>query len=166
MRKANTEKDKQHNQSQTRWGCSSGAPVQTSALLGEQAPVSKPGTSTAPGAGLGRDAQKLISSLALHKAHEQSSCTSSPQRKAHQELGLGQTGTARQAPSGRSRPAQHAACRKAPMTNCIGTATPISCFERLRQCKPVPARQKMPRERVLKGLASLASLRSNSTCNS
>lgn len=54
MRKANTEKDKQHNQSQTRWGCSSGAPVQTSALLGEQAPASKPGTSTAPGAGGGQ----------------------------------------------------------------------------------------------------------------
>lgn len=87
---------------------------------------------------MGRDAQPLVSSSALHKAHEQSSCTSSPQRKAHQELGLGQTGIARQALSGRSGPAQQAACRKAPMTNCIGTATPISCFERLRQCKSRP----------------------------
>lgn len=48
-----------------------------------------------------RDAPTLISAPALHKAHEQSPCTSCPQHKAPQELGLGQTGIPRQAPSHR-----------------------------------------------------------------
>ncbi|KAK4809349.1 hypothetical protein QYF61_001597 [Mycteria americana] len=141
MRKASTERDKWHHQSQTRWGCNSGAPTQTPALQGEQARVPEPGMSAVPGARSGRDRQRCTNArLGLSSAQ-------SPRTKLVRELFSTQSSPGarfgakrypRQAPSGRFGPAQQAARQKAPTTNCIGTAMPISRSERLRQCEPRP----------------------------